>query len=91
MNEPKTVEEAALTYVKGQYVEEEGIEPGTIAGYRHEGFTAGAHWQQSDPDFIADIVRQTLEYVVSAEWEGANTNGIAGLKDRIVNQIIKKK
>jgi len=50
-------------------------------------FKAGAHWQQSDLAFIADIVRQTLEYVALVEKDVR----LLDMHPEIVNNIIKKK
>lgn len=56
-----------------------------------KGFKAGAQWQHSDPVFIGEIVRQTLEYVIDNYDIEYDLDSITGLHPEIVNQIINKK
>jgi hypothetical protein len=75
MNEqPKTVEDIAEAFILDNMLHGKTAESVRTA-FKH-------------PAFIADIVRQTLEYV-----EGLTVYGdmIEGLTDEIVNNIIKKK
>ena len=80
MNEqPKTVEEAALAEYPIVIDSIFHNKPTDINLGRRVGFVKGAHWQQSDPAFISDIVRQTLEYVANEPiilWERMKCNNI---------------
>ena len=90
MNEQeKTVEEAARNFIQENYPDY--LFPVSLK----ELFLSGANWQQSDPAFIGEIVRQTLEfyigYLPSGETEMLiDTEKFLSMQPEIVNQIIKK-
>ena len=107
MNEQETMEQACDRICfeelgKSQTEFDDGVKYGFESG-----FYKGAHWQQSDPAFIADIVKQTLEYVAEKSYPVVTTktnhlgvgkttvhtavNSIRTMHPEIVNQIIKRK
>jgi len=90
MNEqPKTVEEAANRFADN-YANSFKNEPDEINSIMFQACKAGYVAAQSDPTFIAHIVRQTLE-AASKHMHPVTGVTILALEDEIVNNIIKKK